>query len=849
MKLKLITIAVLVLNLYPEYNNISAQYLPDNNGCYINSGTGPGSGAMVQMRNTLGTKPNRTDISGNNPAPDDAYFPVLVIFVQFKNEVSDPRNTWQMNSAPVYLNKMISKQKKNNGNWWEFYDSETEILSSHWIEISRGKFHVISPVPEELPSAFSVVLPYEANYYASLGSIQGDLKINEHIWQSLTAQGLTDWKAFDRWKYDADDGNFYFTPEGQGDGYIDMIYKIHKSRGNGGMINYAGFAKLSCFNDSFEYLIDTVNNLKINYGVDFKNSGITVSFRCQLPQYIATIGHEHGHLMFCSNGHHTYSRVSFGFGFDYFYSPGDMILNGYMSSYDAILNSENILGDFSSRNNKEGNLLKVPIRNNECFLLASRNKVSKWDRVMTGDVAQLDPYGDTSEYGNGLYIYHLPGNLRIPETDISQQDLECADGLYEWEYAGQSEQQVAYDCFISNPLSWYYYRKKKVLYDNDPSELFRTNYQTNKAEGDGISFRFLNLQTNSYHCKWWGEGEKPSNPCEIGKDRLQNTKEEIYTRFDIGGDRYDPWYPGYNEIFSPYSSPNTNNWSNQKSGIFIRYRSFNEMTKEASIEVYKTGENGISEEEILKLTPPSRPMGLTAPSENSDNQKNKNIVTLKWNHNMEPDMNVFSEKFKCSLKKYNIYKMILHPGKNNIPDVLKNSEKFYDKIASLEICADSIPEFRDSLTEIIQKDSENNSVINFTVRYRIQAVDKYNDESVLSDFVNVNKNSFNYLSDGRINGKRNEQIGLIKENNYYMQNYPNPFNPATTITFQLPVSGHVTLKVYDITGKEISALLNEFMENGKHNVTFEGSGLPSGVYFYKLVSDKYSELKKMMLIK
>lgn len=62
-------------------------------------------------------KPNRTDSSGGSVLPSEAYFPVLVVFVQFKNEASDPRNTWLQNSAPVYLNNLIAKDKDTTGDW------------------------------------------------------------------------------------------------------------------------------------------------------------------------------------------------------------------------------------------------------------------------------------------------------------------------------------------------------------------------------------------------------------------------------------------------------------------------------------------------------------------------------------------------------------------------------------------------------------------------------------------------------------------------------------------------------------------------------------------------------------
>jgi len=81
------------------------------------------------------------------------------------------------------------------------------------------------------------------------------------------------------------------------------------------------------------------------------------------------------------------------------------------------------------------------------------------------------------------------------------------------------------------------------------------------------------------------------------------------------------------------------------------------------------------------------------------------------------------------------------------------------------------------------------------------------------------------------------------------QNYPNPFNPTTNINFSLPKSGLVTLKIYDISGREVAVLLNEVKSAGSYLVGFNAAGLPSGAYFYRLTSGNFSETKKMMLIK
>jgi len=81
------------------------------------------------------------------------------------------------------------------------------------------------------------------------------------------------------------------------------------------------------------------------------------------------------------------------------------------------------------------------------------------------------------------------------------------------------------------------------------------------------------------------------------------------------------------------------------------------------------------------------------------------------------------------------------------------------------------------------------------------------------------------------------------------QNYPNPFNPATTIRYQLPERSLVTIKVYDILGREVATLVNEEKPAGSYEVQFIGNGLTSGIYFYQIKAGEYSETKKMILLR
>jgi len=81
------------------------------------------------------------------------------------------------------------------------------------------------------------------------------------------------------------------------------------------------------------------------------------------------------------------------------------------------------------------------------------------------------------------------------------------------------------------------------------------------------------------------------------------------------------------------------------------------------------------------------------------------------------------------------------------------------------------------------------------------------------------------------------------------QNYPNPFNPTTAISFNIPKAGHVSLKIYDLLGNEVATLVNTNLNASNYVVTWDASAFASGVYFYKLISGDFTDVKKMMLVK
>ena len=90
----------------------------------------------------------------------------------------------------------------------------------------------------------------------------------------------------------------------------------------------------------------------------------------------------------------------------------------------------------------------------------------------------------------------------------------------------------------------------------------------------------------------------------------------------------------------------------------------------------------------------------------------------------------------------------------------------------------------------------------------------------------------------------------VKVSGYYLhQNYPNPFNPTTTIRFEIPQDGVVTIKIFDIFGQEVTTILNEFQKADRYEVVFNSIGLSSGVYIYRMKVNEFIQSNKMILLK
>jgi hypothetical protein len=124
----------------------------------------------------------------------------------------------------------------------------------------------------------------------------------------------------------------------------------------------------------------------------------------------------------------------------------------------------------------------------------------------------------------------------------------------------------------------------------------------------------------------------------------------------------------------------------------------------------------------------------------------------------------------------------------------------------------------------------------------------YRDENLLSGTYTYRLKQMDF--DGSFSYSDEVQVEISQPDVFYLgQNYPNPFNPSTNIKYSIPQDENVTLKVYDILGKEVTTLVNEYQQAGSFDVVFNGSNLSSGVYYYQLKAGNFVSTKKMILLR
>ena len=742
-----------------------------------------------------------------------AYFRVLLVYVEFKGDTEGDDTYWQDGNPPTYADDLFAPVKSTGLNAYSGY-----YISDYFNKISNDKFDMIGDVKH-------IILNKTYSDYSTSGNCYANamLDVLRTLDTSNNPAYKVNWPRYDRWSYNSSNQEFVMEP----DAYIDMIYIQFRKENMCDMVS-GGFGFLGV-----DYT--TINNNKQIDGRALNPLGSGVmginGWKMPIGAAIGYFRHEYCH--YTLGNHQPYSTIAGGdgshyaFGYELGFAPQDLITVG-LAEVTTFTGSTNTfeLEDLQTT----GEVLKVPTTNSgEYFLVSNRRRIAgdgpyTWDCNMAGDTAMGEPFKQYVDYSKGLYIYHVTGGNNYE----SMVDLECADGLWNWGLNGTSTP----DWSSSQQLP-VFYKTGIGRNDDNPSDWVGSSTRVQSRDGHSVS-DYTNSTSTGYHNKWFTIGERHTSLGDKGVDRVFSNLEEQYCSRETMGDRWDAWSIGYNQVFSPYSSPNTKDRSGNQTGIFIIYDALSSNT--ATVKVYQAAANTPEEEDILEATPPSKPMLYRAVEVASCNGT-FGYPKIVWDNSIEPDM--LRSGSRDEFKRYKIYRAVSH----------------YSGVAPLTY---TYLNTYDDYTPGDTASFIDNNVLNGTIiycglggqsnndtyyRYKIVAVDKYEDESVPSDFVSIRGHSIIPDSPNFNTNENPLSFSLA-------QNYPNPFNPSTEIKFELPQNTFVTLKVYNAVGQVVAELVNnEYRTVGRYSVSFDGSKLSSGIYFYSIEAGVYKDVKKMVLIK
>lgn len=349
------------------------------------------------------------------------------------------------------------------------------------------------------------------------------------------------------------------------------------------------------------------------------------------------------------------------------------------------------------------------------------------------------------------------------------------------------------------------------------------NWDWLKCEGGQYKFDFY---SNSFNVFYHGSVNKYSGESTFDlRDKLvKNISCQSYpftksTYMGVNGDSNTCFDVDYNQVYSPWSNPPLP-VSNSNDSLTIEITGRN-SSGDMTVALYYTNITGAS---------PSKPQSLAAFKQYIDQPPSKFHPKLVWNRNLEPD-----------LQKYKIYR-----GSGVDP-----SDYYFLAETTDTTYID------ESITLHKGGGGSGPCAYYFTsYAYKVSAIDLSNKESVRSLKSNMSGYTSPCEEQGAMpyannNSKYNVENNLSNDISKFKlhDNYPNPFNPETKISFDIPESRYVTLKIYNLLGKEILVLVNEFLNKGGYSVIVNAVNLSSGIYYYKLETGNYVAVKKMIIIK
>ena len=633
---------------------------------------------------------------------------------------------------------------------------------------------------------YTVVLPQTSEFYKESGFNYG--QINEVAIRQADVQYNIDFSRYNNWTL-APDG-WEWTPA-SGDNYIDMIVTVYR--------NAPGYPEDNWF-FGLSFPISGLADLGIgspflldNTGI-FGGSGVTcMSVMQNYSKMTQIMLHEMTHRY---TGDHYEIGLMTGVEHSCFnYSPLERSKFEYVTPVEVTFPYTEQSAEYTLRDYVfTGNLLSIEINSSgEKYYIANHQKKSVYDGISRGgnicwdiNKVQQDPYCDD---GKGLFIYQQMVPSRC--NNFKDVALVQADGKYDW----YIERMVPY--FLPE------FNFEIPLYERlSGNPLGKSEFH------QPLDLILPNMQ-------------------EVNDDLCSDKTEDYFVTYDWLGDGKDGFNIGYDEIFSTYSNPKTITCFGTETGLTVKLLSQDIITGDITIKVYFNDALAVSE------LPPAKPKNLKVTKDIFEPHSGGFHPSLSWDKNSEPD---FAGPGNENAR-YNIYRSVIRTCQPDsvvefevIAEISSDSGSYIDTDMTL------YPEGTGSVlcTDLFR-----------SVMYKIEAVDNTGLASLHSDRSLINGYAAQ-CDDSSLTGITHNGLPV----KFSILNYPNPFNPVTKIKFSLPLAQYVNLKIYNTTGQEVySAFNNEYKPAGFYSIDFDGSKLPSGVYFYVIRTDKYFESKKMVLIK
>jgi hypothetical protein len=673
--------------------------------------------------------------------------------------------------------------------------------------MSMGQYDVIG-------DEIAVTLPFNSTYYRDL--LCNRSCMNRYVLQYIDSTRNIDWTRYDNWSYD---NGWLFEPDGTAE-MIIMNYRRIPNNSNSWFwsSNYGGEASLAISSITFDGVT-----------IGFHNGVTALNLLHATGRSEIILEHEFSHKLFglygiplSFDGYH----INMGFmtpghnETSYLYTP--MERSAPIVDYVPInfINTTGIYNDTLPDFVESGISfkIKIPGTSDDHIWIANHQKKSLYDGIARGgsncyttNFAEIDPYCSD---GKGLFIYRQGTGC---SNTNQPYDITSAEGKFTWDT----------NRTVSVPPQNYHH----ALGFSMP--ILKTLVGKRYAGKDKYNKHHAYPITN--YGTWITDNE-----CS-----------DLYNDFNISlsyrGDSFDPFNIGYDEVFSPYSNPSSSFCDSTLTGLTIALMEQNSTTGAIIVKIYYNNDT-----QALIDLPPSKPKNLRVVKDffGADTgvfgggDPGTFHPKITWDKNIEPDFNTTSylsnpEEVE---PKYHLYRgyntdceseptySFLAAVNHNDSIYIDNSLTLYDpEHATIQYCTGDL----------------------LTYSYKILAKDKHGSESVKSERGMVSGYSTECGGGDEDNRQvsNNENQSDIPVVFSLKQNYPNPFNPTTNIQYDLPSDNFVSIKIFDITGREITTLVNEFKTAGRYSVGFNGANISSGIYYYKIEAGNFTQVRKMILLK